>query len=66
MRSPLEKNDNPELDNSESANEGHLTEYMHMIGQLQWAVTLRRFDILPMQCQCHSSDLLPKDDMLRG
>ena len=38
-RSPLEKNDHPELDNSELCNEEQITKYMSVIGQLQWAVT---------------------------
>ena len=43
VRSPLEKNDHPELDNSELASEELITKYMCMIGQLQWAVTLGIF-----------------------
>ena len=39
VRSPLEKNDHPELDSSELVSE-ELTKYMCMIGQLQWAITL--------------------------
>ena len=33
VRSPLEKNDHPELENSELANEELITKYMCMIGQ---------------------------------
>ena len=36
-KSPLEKNDHPELENSELCNEEQITKYMSMIGQLQWA-----------------------------
>ena len=43
---PLEKNDHPELDNSEVCNEEQIMKYMSMIGQLQWAVSLGRYDIL--------------------
>ena len=46
VKSPLEKNDHPELENSEFFNEKQITEYMFMIGPLQWAVTLGRYDIL--------------------
>ena len=46
VRSPMEKNDHPELDHSELASEELIMKYMCMIGQLQWAVTLGRFDIL--------------------
>ena len=45
-KSPLEKNDHTELDNSELCNEEENTEYMSMIGQLQWAITLGRYDML--------------------
>ena len=45
-RSPLEKNDLPGLDNSELCNEEQITKYMSMIGQLQWAITLGRYDIV--------------------
>ena len=45
-KSPHEKNDHPELDNSELCNEEQITKYMSMIGQLQWAITLGRYDII--------------------
>ena len=38
-KTPLDKNDHPELDTSE------ILEYLTMVGQLQWLVTLGRFDI---------------------
>ena len=43
---PLEKNDHPELDNSELCNEDQITKYKCVIGQLQWAITLGRYAIL--------------------
>ena len=46
VKSPLEKNDHPELDNNELCNEEQITKYMWMIGQLQRAITLGRYDIL--------------------
>ena len=46
IKAPLEKNDHPELDNTELCCEEQITEYMCMIGQLQWAVTLGRYGIL--------------------
>ena len=49
-RSPLEKNDHPELDNSELHNEEQITKYMSMIGQIQWAITLGKYDIF---CTSH-------------
>ena len=45
MRTPLEKNDHPELDDTEILNGESLQHYLTMIGQLQWLVTLGRFDI---------------------
>ena len=45
-RAPLDKNDHPELDNSDLVDSDHIQMYMTMVGQLQWAVTLGRFDIL--------------------
>ena len=45
VKSPLDKNDHPELDNSELASDDLITKFMCMIGQLQWAVTLGRYDI---------------------
>ena len=46
VKSPLEMNDHPEQDNTDMANEDMITKYMCMIGQLQWAVTLGRSDLL--------------------
>ena len=43
VESPLEKNDHPELHNTDLANEDLITKYMCMAGQFQWAVTLWRF-----------------------
>ena len=42
VKSPLDKNDHPELDNSELASDDLITKFMCMVGQLQWAVTLGR------------------------
>ena len=46
MKTPLEKNDHRELNNTELCNEDDITKYMCMIGQLQWAVMLGRYEIL--------------------
>jgi len=43
--SPLEKNDHPELDDSEEVDAEMITQYQSMIGVLQWVVSLGRFDI---------------------
>ena len=45
MRTPLDKNDNPKLDDTELLTGESIQHYLTMIGQLQWLVTLGRFDI---------------------
>ena len=45
IKSPLDKNDHPELDNTELVDHKEIQKYMSMIGQLQWAISLGRFDI---------------------
>ena len=59
-RSPLEKNDHRELDNSELCNEEQITKYMSMIGQLQRAITLGRNDILGQVMSMPRFRLAPK------
>ena len=45
LKTPLEKNDHPELDTSEIL-EGHeVNQYFTMVGQFPWLITLGRFDI---------------------
>ena len=43
--SPLERNDHPELDETEVLDEHDQRKYQSMIGALQWVVSLGRFDI---------------------
>jgi Reverse transcriptase (RNA-dependent DNA polymerase) len=43
--SPLEKGDHPELDTSDFLEAKEIVIYQSMIGALQWAVTIGRFDI---------------------
>ena len=45
MRILMDKNDHPELDDTELLTGESIQDYLTMIGQLQWLVTLRRFDI---------------------
>ena len=45
MRTPLDKNDHPELNDTELLTGESIQHYSTMIGQLQWLVTLGRFDI---------------------
>ena len=60
VKSPLEKNDHPELDYTELCNEELITKYMCMIGQLQWAIMLGRYDILAHFMSMSSFRLAPK------
>ena len=43
--SPLDKGDHPELDTSEELGPDGIQKYQSMLGSLQWAVSLGRFDI---------------------
>ncbi|MCA1806788.1 MAG: hypothetical protein LC687_02830, partial [Actinobacteria bacterium] len=45
VTSPLEKNDHPELDDSPLLDADGINKYQSLIGVLQWAITLGRFDI---------------------
>ena len=60
VKSPLDKNDHPELDNLELAYEDLITKFMCMIGQLQCAVTLGRYDILADVMSMSCFRLAPK------
>ena len=60
VKSPLDKNDHPELDNSELASDELITKFMCMVGQLQWAVTLGRYDILAHVMSMSRFRLAPK------
>ena len=44
-KTPLDKNDHPELETSEILEGDMAAKYLTMMGQLQWLVTLWRFDI---------------------
>ena len=44
-KTPLDKNDHPELDTSEILKGDMAPKYLTMVGQLQWLDTLGRFDI---------------------
>ena len=45
LKTPLEKNDHPELDTSDILEGQQVNHYLTMAGQLQWLITLGRFDI---------------------
>ena len=44
--SPLDKNNHPELDDSPELEPKDITVYQSLIGALQWAVSLGRFDVM--------------------
>ena len=44
-KSPLEKNDHPELDDSRLCTLDEIKKYQSMIGALQWLISLGRFDV---------------------
>jgi len=46
IHAPLPPDDHPEVDESELCDEVDQKHYMSMIGELQWAITLGRFDIM--------------------
>ena len=60
VKAPLKKHDHLELENKELYNEEQITKYMCMIGQLQWAVALGRFDILAHVMSMSRFRLAPK------
>ena len=59
-RPPIEKNDHPELDNSELCNKEQITKYMSMIEKLPWIITLGRYDILAQVMSISRFRLAPK------
>jgi hypothetical protein len=42
---PLEKSDHPEIDTTDELDQAGINVYQSMIGSLQWAISLGRFDI---------------------
>lgn len=45
VQSPMERNDHPELDESELLDADGISKYQSLIGTLQWTISLGRFDI---------------------
>ena len=45
LKTPIEKNDHPELDTTDILEGQQVNHYLTMAGQLQWLITLGRFDI---------------------
>jgi hypothetical protein len=56
---PLEKGDHPELDTSELLDQTGVQQYQSLIGSLQWAISLGRFDIATAVMSLSSFPALP-------
>ena len=60
VTSPLEKNDHPEVDDSELLDEEGVQQYQSLIGSLQWAVSLGRFDVTTAVMTLSSFRAIPR------
>ena len=63
-RPPLEGGDHPELDTSELWDEHQTKQFQTLIGQLQWLISLGRFDIAVHVMSLSGSELNPGRDIL--
>ena len=59
MYSPLERGDHYELDDSELLDAEGTQHYQSFIGFLQWAISLRRFDIVTAAMSMSCFQVLP-------
>ena len=64
-RSPLEPNDHPEMDDSAILEEKGRAQYLSMIGQLQWLVTLGRIDVMSAATTMARFRIEPRDGHLK-
>ena len=62
--SPLEKNDHPELDDSPLLGVDDIAKYQSIIGALQWAISLGRFDIATAVMSMSSFRVAPRQGHL--
>ena len=60
IHSPLEKGDHPELDTSELLDQNGVQQYQSLIGSLQWAISLGRFDVATAVMSLSSFRALPR------
>jgi hypothetical protein len=58
--SPLESGDHPETDDSEFLDSRQIQQYQSMVGALQWAVTIGRFDIATAVMTLSSFRAMPR------
>lgn len=65
VSSPMEKGDSPEIDDSPELDKEGIEIYQSLIGGLQWAVTLGRFDILVSVMSLSRFRIAPKEGHLR-
>ncbi len=63
---PMEKNDHPEIDNSELVDSKETELYMSMVGHLLWLITLGRFDIKSADVSLAMLRLAPCKDHVEG
>ncbi len=60
ITSPLERNDHPETDETELLDEAGVQRYQSLIGSLQWAVSLGRFDVTTAVMTMSSFRAIPR------
>ena len=60
VQSPLEKNDHPELDDTELLDAEGISKYQSLIGTLQWTISLGRFDIATAVMSMSSYRVAPR------
>ena len=63
--SPLESGDHPELDTSQELEKNDIIKYQSMIGSLQWAILLGRFDISTAVMSLSSFRAFPRQGHLK-
>ena len=61
----FEKGDNPELDSSELLDKSGIEQYQSLLGSLQWAISLGRFDIATAVMSMSSFHAVPRRDHLQ-
>lgn len=64
ITSPLIKGDHPEIDDSAFLEEKGIQQYQSLIGQLQWAISLGRFDISVATMTMSSFRSVPREGHL--
>ena len=62
---PMEPKSHPELDDSPLLPQLGITQYQSLIGALQWAVTLGRFDIFPALVALSSFRVAPREGHMK-